>query len=100
MAGVTRSMSLNELAALVSQTLAAAGIAATLSGGGAVSLYSANEYESCDLDFVTSARTKAIAAAIAPLGFIYTPGARQFEHPRPTTTSSSRRGHSPSGRRS
>ena len=34
-----------------------------------------------DLDFVTSERTRAIAAAIAPLGFSHVPGARQFEHP-------------------
>jgi hypothetical protein len=81
MRGVTRDTSLNELAVLVSQALEAAGIAATLSGGGAISLYSANEYESCDLDFVTSARTNTIAAAIAPLGFSRAPGARQFEHP-------------------
>jgi hypothetical protein len=81
MKGVTRDTSLDELAALVSQALEAAGIVATLSGGGAVSLYSANEYESCDLDFVTSERTNAIAAAIAPLGFTHVSGARQFEHP-------------------
>jgi hypothetical protein len=81
MRSVTRDTSLDELAALVSQALEAAGITATLSGGGAVSLYSANEYESRDLDFVTSERTKTIAAAIAPLGFGHVPGARQFEHP-------------------
>lgn len=72
---------MEELAALISQALEAAGISATLSGGGAVSVYTENEYESCDLDFVTSERTKAIAAAIAPLGFRQVPGSRQFEHP-------------------
>lgn len=81
MGSVTRDTSLSELAAIVSQALAAAGITATLSGGGAVSLYSANEYESRDLDFVTSERTSTIAAALAPLGFSHVPGARQFEHP-------------------
>ena len=81
MGSVTHDTSLGELAALVSQALAAAGIAATLSGGGAVSLYSGNEYESRDLDFVTSERTNVIAAAIAPLGFSHVLGARQFEHP-------------------
>ncbi|HEY5548765.1 MAG TPA: hypothetical protein VIL17_04140 [Coriobacteriia bacterium] len=81
MRSVTHDTSLEELAALVSRALEAAGIMATLSGGAAVSLYSANEYESCDLDFVTSERTSAIAVAIAPLGFRRVPGARQFEHP-------------------
>ena len=81
MRSVTHDMSLAELAALVSQALEATGITATLSGGGAVSLYSANEYESRDLDFVTSERTNALAAAIAPLGFRHVTGARQFEHP-------------------
>ena len=40
-----------ELAALVSQALEAAGIKATLSGGGAVSVYTDNKYKSRDLDF-------------------------------------------------
>lgn len=78
---VTRETTIEELAALVSQALERAGITATLSGGGAVTLYSENEYMSSDLDFVTSARKDAIAEAIAPLGFRLVPGARQFEHP-------------------
>ena len=53
----------------------------TLSGGGAVALYSDNEYLSCDLDFVSSARLAAIRDAIGPLGFRRVAGARQFEHP-------------------
>jgi hypothetical protein len=65
----------------VSQALEDAGIAATLSGGGAVSIYSHNEYESYDLDFITNARNEAIARAIAELGFQRVPGAREFEHP-------------------
>ncbi len=50
---------IGELAAYVSQTLDAAGIKATLSGGAAVSIYTENEYESNDLDFVTAARREA-----------------------------------------
>jgi hypothetical protein len=46
-----------------------------------VVLYSHNEYESCDLDFVTNAANDAIAKAVAPLGFRRVAGARQFEHP-------------------
>jgi hypothetical protein len=73
--------SLTELAALVSSALEKAGIAATLSGGGAVSIYTDNEYESCDLDFVTSQRNDVIAKALEPLGFRYRPGKKELEHP-------------------
>jgi hypothetical protein len=48
--------SVAELAALVSQSLEAAGVKATLSGGGAVSIHTNNEYRSEDLDFVTAER--------------------------------------------
>lgn len=82
MSKIDRGTSPEEIAALVSQALQSAGISATLSGGGAVTLYSENEYESHDLDFVTSERLSVIAVAIRPLGFERTPGARQFEHPR------------------
>jgi hypothetical protein len=64
MIAVTRDTSLEQLAALVSQALEQAGITATLSGGGAVTLYSENEYQSLDLDFVTRARNDAIASAL------------------------------------
>lgn len=78
---VDRETSVEELAALVSQALDRAGIPATLSGGGAVVVYSSNEYESCDLDFITNARNDVIENAIAPLGFRRIKGTRQFEHP-------------------
>jgi len=81
MARIDAKTTLEELAALVSQTLERAGVRATLSGGGAVSLYTDNEYESRDLDFVSTERLKVIAEAIAPLGFIKVAGAREFEHP-------------------
>lgn len=53
---ITADTTAVELAALVSQTLEAAGIKATLSGGGAVSVYTHNPYQSSDLDFVTAVR--------------------------------------------
>ena len=81
MSSVTADTSLQELAALVSQALDRAGVTATLSGGAAVSLYTDNQYESYDLDFVSSERLKVISDAIAPLGFRRVAGARQFEHP-------------------
>lgn len=84
MSEITASTSLEQLAALVSQALEAAGVSATLSGGAAVSLYSENEYESSDLDFVSSASIDAIADAVATLRFARVGKARQFEHPGTT----------------
>lgn len=78
---MTPETPLEELAALISQALQKAGIAATLSGGAAVSVYSDNEYPSHDLDFVSSARLKAIEEAIGPLGFHRVGRGRHFEHP-------------------
>lgn len=74
------STSLLEIASLVSQALDAAGIVAVLSGGAAVSLYGENEYESVDLDFITSARNADIAKAVEPLGFRYSEGKKDLVH--------------------
>lgn len=79
---IGRDTPLRELAALVSQALERAGITATLAGGGAVVMYSENEYESRDLDFITSRGAREIAAAIAPLGFTKVAGAREYRHPQ------------------
>ncbi len=79
--GISEETTLQELAAVVSQALEAAGICATLSGGGAVSLYAMNEYQSDDLDFVASDGQVALRAAIAPLGFFPSRNPGQFEHP-------------------
>ena len=78
---ITADTSPVELAALVSQTLEAEGIKATLSGGGAVSVYTHNRYQSSDLDFVTSARRDALGAALRPLGFIPASDLRRVTHP-------------------
>ena len=80
MAVIEPGSNLVQVAAAVSEALEAAGIAATLSGCGAVSIYSDNEYQSADLDFVSVERLKAISEAIAPLGFNRVPQARMFEH--------------------
>lgn len=68
-----------ELACLVSEALEKAGIEAVLSGGGAVSVYTENEYESSNLDFVTSTYVKELETALSPLGFKKGSG-RAFEH--------------------
>lgn len=78
---ISRRTAAEEIAARVSQALEDAGVSATLSGGGAVSIYSHNEYQSFDLDFITNARNEAIAQALARLGFRRVQGARAFEHP-------------------
>ncbi len=78
---ISEGTTLEELAAIISQTLDDAGITATLSGGGAVSIYSDNEYLSYDLDFVSHGGLKEIGNALAPLGFDRVSGAREFEHP-------------------
>ena len=79
---ITAGTTAVELAARVSQALEAAGIKATLSGGGAVSIYTENEYQSKDLDFVTSERRDRLAAALEPLGFALASDRRHFSHPK------------------
>lgn len=79
---INASTSAIELAARVSQILEHAGIVATLSGGGAVSIHTANRYQSQDLDFVTSQRRKHLLAALAPHGFELARDRRHFTHPR------------------
>jgi len=83
MSEITRDSTLLEVAALVSGALEKAGIVATLSGGGAVSVYTENAYQSYDLDFVTAAMVADLTPALEPLGFRHAPGTRsaQFEHP-------------------
>ncbi len=76
--------SIAELAAIVSQTLEAAGIKATLSGGGAVSIHTNNEYESKDLDFVTAERRATLANALESTGFTLADDRRHFVHPETT----------------
>jgi len=69
---ITKDLSLKELASIVSTALENAGIDAVLTGGGAVSIYSDNNYESYDLDFISSHNIDEVAAALAPLGFTKT----------------------------
>ncbi len=78
---INRNTTIIELAARVSQSLQDAGIRATLSGGGAVCVYTDNEYQSSDLDFVTAASRDRLSAALAPLGFALARGRRHFTHP-------------------
>ena len=80
---ISSKTTMTELAALVSEALEAAGIVATLAGGSAVSAYTANRYESEDLDFVTTALLEELKPVLEPLGFVHTgsPRLSVFEHP-------------------
>jgi len=83
MSEITPSSTLQDVAAIVSSSLEHAGIAATLSGGAAVSIYTHNEYQSKDLDFVTAAMLADISPVLGELGFVHTgvPRMSQFSHP-------------------
>ncbi len=77
---INEQTSLVEIASLVSGVLTEAGIDAVLSGGGAVTFYSKNEYMSTYLDFVTIERKKRIAPILKQLGFESSSG-KDFHHP-------------------
>lgn len=83
MTRITRNSTLEEVAAIISSALTRAGIAATLSGGAAVSIYTDNEYQSKDLDFVTAAMVADLSPVLNELGFAHTgvPRMSQFSHP-------------------
>lgn len=51
-----------------------------MTGGSVVTIYSENEYQSDDLDFISTAQQKKIAAAMGTLGFTQAKG-KHFTHP-------------------
>jgi len=77
---IRKQTSILDLAVIVSTALERANITAVLSGGAAVSIYTDNRYKSMDLDFVSTAETKVIEAALVPLGFKRQDGSRYFTH--------------------
>lgn len=66
---ITKDTTPIELTAIVSEHLATHGIAATLTGGTVVSIYTDNKYESGDLDFISPADHKEILKVMEMLGF-------------------------------
>lgn len=58
-----------QLAAIVVSKLAEKGFSTILVGGSVVSIYTDNEYESKDLDFISPANHQEIALAMKELGF-------------------------------
>jgi len=62
-------MAVEDLAALVCATLERHGIHTVLSGGSVVSIYSNNEYQSYDLDFIPTGLARRMDLAMHELGF-------------------------------
>jgi len=81
MTAISKNVSLKDLASIVCSTLDESGITAVLVGGGAVSIYSDNEYESYDLDFITTRTIDELSDALRPLGFTKDRTSRYFTHP-------------------
>jgi hypothetical protein len=80
MTEISHKSTIEEIAALVCQKLLEAGIETFLSGGAVVSIYTHNQYESYDLDFVSYGDRKKIKAIMIGLGFKQDTS-RLFIHP-------------------
>ncbi|MGL4348437.1 MAG: nucleotidyltransferase, partial [Chlamydiales bacterium] len=65
-----KKITLEKLAAIVSEKLKEHEIDSVLVGGGCVSIYSRNRYESYDLDYVTHEDMKTVEKALLELDFI------------------------------
>ena len=66
---IERDMSVEQLAGIVSGALTRHGITAVMTGGAVVSIYTDNEYQSYDLDFITHATGRQIEMALKGIGF-------------------------------
>lgn len=84
MSKINDQTSLERLAAIVSDHLTKNGIQATLVGGAVVSIYSNNEYQSQDLDFVSPHDHREISKAMLELGF--RKEGKHFSHPETVFT--------------
>lgn len=69
MSAIAPERTREEVAAIVCEALERAGIQVVLSGGAVVSLYSDNEFESYDLDFVPLGLARRVDAVMEGLGF-------------------------------
>lgn len=78
MTPIRSDLSREEVAAVVCDALDQAGIEVVLSGGAVVSIYSDNEYESFDLDFIRTGLSRAVAPVMEALGFEKT--GRHWQH--------------------
>lgn len=78
---ITRRSDIQTIASIVCDCLLKHGVDAVLSGGACVSIYTNNEYESKDLDFISSGGIKTIENALKEIGFLKSSG-RHFTHPQ------------------
>ncbi len=78
---ISRNSDIQTIASIVCDHLLRHGVDAVLSGGAVVSIYTNNEYESKDLDFISSTSIKTIEQALDSLGFKKSSG-RHFTHPK------------------
>jgi len=76
---IHEDLTLVEVAAIISDALTKAGITAVLSGGSAATVYSENEYQSDDLDFISPASHQSLSEIMTKLGF--SKQGRSFVHP-------------------
>jgi hypothetical protein len=76
---IDETLTREDVAALVCATLERHGIEVVLSGGAVVSIYTENEYESYDLDFIQTGLTRKVDTAMKELAF--KKEARHWEHP-------------------
>lgn len=69
MSEITKTSSIEKVAAIVCDALLAAGMDVVLTGGAVVSIYTQNEYESYDLDFILMSWNKNVDPVMEKLGF-------------------------------
>jgi len=69
LSAISQDTSLERIAASVCSVLERHGVRVVLSGGSVVTIYSENEYESYDLDFVPTGLVRRVDDAMAELGF-------------------------------
>ena len=80
---IRRDMTLAEFAATISAHLSADGIDCVLTGGACVSIYTENQYESGDADFISRSEQSRIVDSMKKLGFApSSPGAKSLGHPK------------------
>ena len=79
-AAIDERTTLDRLATIVCQVLTEHDISVVLSGGAAVSIYSENEYESYDLDFIPIGLARRVDHAMKSIGFAKQ--GRHWRHPR------------------
>lgn len=77
---ITKKTDIQAIASIVCDCLLKHGLDAVLSGGAVVSIYTNNEYESKDLDFISSSDIKTIEKTLIKIGFSKSSG-RHFTHP-------------------